>query len=306
MATSARIQEKIAELLSDGENHSVQEIKSYLTEVGVSDYSEGQFSGSINTMIRNGSIEKIDRGVYAIGKENEKMTKRCFIVSPIGEEGSVTRSNADKLLNHILKPVCENCGFEAFRSDMNLGSDVITETIIDNLENADLVIADISEHNPNVFYEMGFRARTRKPIIYLKPKSEKLPFDVASIRTIEYDLTDLDNVLQVKERLEKTINAFEYSDSDEEAEEKNDTFVPSIMPILYDIQDSIAKLENKIENNNNDTLEKVINCMRPQQPVMSAEEALQAQLMASLMQNPDNFMKLYQMSEQINKKQKRR
>lgn len=59
MTKSARIQEGVVEFLADGCPHTVQEIKSFLQQVGISDYSEGQFSGSINTLLRNQSIKKL-------------------------------------------------------------------------------------------------------------------------------------------------------------------------------------------------------------------------------------------------------
>ena len=67
MTKSAVIQEFILDCLSDGLNHNVQEIKRYLAQKGVIEYSEGQFAGSLNTLQRSGSIIKIDRGIYAIG-----------------------------------------------------------------------------------------------------------------------------------------------------------------------------------------------------------------------------------------------
>ena len=82
---------------------------------------------------------------------------------------------------------------------------IITQTIINKLDHAELVIADLTEHNPNVFFEMGYRAQTQKPIIHLKSKGEKIPFDVTTIRAFDYDLTDLDNVEQLRDRLKKTI-----------------------------------------------------------------------------------------------------
>ena len=87
MTKSARIQEKIIEFLADGCPHTVQEIKSFLEQVGISDYSEGQFSGSINTLLRNKSIKKTDRGIYVINQNQGgiSLMKTCFVVSPIGE-----------------------------------------------------------------------------------------------------------------------------------------------------------------------------------------------------------------------------
>ena len=71
------------------------------------------------------------------------------------------------------------------------------------------MIADLTEHNPNVFFEIGYRTKSQKPIIHLKRKGETIPFDISAIRTFEYDLTDLDMVTATKNRLtqvKKTLN----------------------------------------------------------------------------------------------------
>jgi restriction system protein len=80
MNTSARIQDSIARFLSDQKNHSVQEIKTYLIESNFGEYSEGQFAGSINTLLRNGTIRKIDRGIYAIQNHKETPTIKIDVI----------------------------------------------------------------------------------------------------------------------------------------------------------------------------------------------------------------------------------
>lgn len=210
MTKSAEIQRTVLTLLSDGAQHTVQEMKAALAQDGISEYTEGQFAGSLNTLIRNGSIKKNNRGIYSIKTRSEKMMT-CFVVSPIGEDGSPTRANADKLFKYIIKPVCEECGFDAIRVDQLNDANSITQTIINKLDHAELVIADLTEHNPNVFFEMGYRAQTQKPIIHLKSKGEKIPFDVTTIRAFDYDLTDLDNVEQLRDRLQKTIQSFDFT-----------------------------------------------------------------------------------------------
>ena len=52
----------------------------------------------------------------------------CFVVSPIGEDGSPTRANADKLFKYIIKPVCEECGFDAIRVDQLNDANSINNT----------------------------------------------------------------------------------------------------------------------------------------------------------------------------------
>lgn len=306
MISSSKLQEKIIECLSDEQNHSVQEIKNYLAQNGVDGYTEGQFAGSMNTMQRNGTIRKIDRGVYSIRKRSEDMRK-CFVICPIGEEGSETRTNSDKLLKYIISPVCEMCDFTAIRVDQQNDANSITQTIIDSLENSDLVIADISGHNPNVFYEMGYRARTKKPMIHLRKKGENIPFDVNAIRTLDYDLTDLDSVDEVKERLKKTIESFTYTDSVEAPTEETvavDNVSPTIMPVLYQILDKMGELETAVRSFSPETIGTIVRSMQPAQPQISSDAALQMQLMNGFMQNPEGFMKLIELSEKMNKGKK--
>lgn len=303
MITSSKIQEKILQYLFDEKEHTVQDIKNYLAENSFDNYTEGQFAGSITTLLRNGSIKKIDRGIYSIRARSESM-KKCFVVSPIGEEGSVTRINADKLFKYIIKPVCADCDFEAIRVDKLNDANSITQTIIDYLDKSELVIADITEHNPNVFYEMGYRARTKKPIIHLKSKGENLPFDINTIRALEYDLTDLDSVEEIKKRLTKTIESFNYSEFTDvsEKEESNDSVSSAVMPTLYQIIDSLDDVKKEIKNINNETISTVIKSMQNVQPQIQADTALKMQMLNSFMQNPDKIIQMYELSERLKKK----
>lgn len=273
-----------------------------MRQVEIGDYTEGQFAGSMNTLVRNGSIVKNRRGVYSIKIRSDKMRK-CFVVSPIGEEGSVIRDNADKLFKHIIKPVCDECDFEAIRVDRLNDANSITQTIIEHLEESDLVIADISGHNPNVFYEMGFRARTNKPIIHLKTKNERLPFDINTIRTFEYDLTDLDNVTEIKERLIKTIKSFNYTDSDESSDALDADNNSPIMPLLYQIIDSISELKKDVKNINTETIGTIIKTMQSTTPQLS-DTALQMQLINGLLNNPENAIKLVELSNELTNSKK--
>ena len=163
MTKSSIIQENILKFLSDKQEHSVQDIKSYLHDNGVNEYTEGQFAGSINTLMRNDLIKKKGRGIYSIKLGSENMRK-CFVISPIGDDGSDVRKRADQVFKYIIAPVCDETGFEPIRVDKLNQPDSITQTIIDFLINSELVIADITGHNPNAFYEMGYRTSTGKDV----------------------------------------------------------------------------------------------------------------------------------------------
>ena len=190
---SSDIQAVILEILSDGNEHSAQEFKQELNNKDMGEYSEWQFSGSINTLLQNEKIKKSSRGIYSINSR-EKATKKCFVISAIGDEGTDIRKSADQVFKYIIKPVCDELGFEVVRADQINKSDIITDTIINLILSSELVIADITGKNPNVFFEMGYRAATGKNTIHLKSSNETIPFDIAGIRTFEYSLSDLDSV----------------------------------------------------------------------------------------------------------------
>lgn len=67
----------------------------------------------------------------------------------------------------------------------------ITKQIIEYIYKSKLVIADLSYHNPNVFYELALRHAFRLPTVQLIRKSDRIPFDLNQIRTIIIDTTDI-------------------------------------------------------------------------------------------------------------------
>ena len=179
----------------------------------------------------------------------------CFVVCPIGEDNSNTRNRSDKLLKHIIEPVCDKNNLKVIRVDTLNSSDSITNTIVEYLNTADLVIADLSDHNQNAFYEIGYRSALKKPIIHLKSKETSIPFDISSIRTFDYDLTDLDAVTELKQRLNKTIATFNFDSSINENNEKsdNDYINSQVLQELFKIHDGIEEIKKQISNNRSDT-----------------------------------------------------
>ena len=68
------------------------------------------------------------------------------------------------------------------------GSDVIHSTIVNELLEADLVIVDLTEHNPNVLFELGVRMAAEKPIALIRSKGTPAIFDVDNLlRVLDYD-----------------------------------------------------------------------------------------------------------------------
>ena len=235
---------------------------------------------------------------------------KCFVISPIGEEGSEIRKRADQVYKYIISPVCEECGFEAIRVDKVNQSDSITQTIIDYIKESELVIADITGHNPNAFYEMGYRASIGKPMIHLKEKSEKIPFDIAGIRACDYELSDLDSVAEVKARLTKTIGtmSFELDDIENKKELQGQDIVRNdntqLLSVLYEIQDEIAGLRSEIHNKDTETIQAIVKASVPAAPIEDPNMTMMKALLPELLKNPNSMKTLMELGKAVEKDKK--
>jgi hypothetical protein len=138
----------------------------------------------------------------------KKSSKKCFVICPIGDEKSEQREWSNTVLDYIIKPVAESekYGYTVIRADKIQTPGIITTQIIELLLSADLVIADLSYKNPNVFYELAVRHATRKPYIQMINKDEKIPFDIGGNRTIFFN-TDIKYADRAKRDLDDQINS---------------------------------------------------------------------------------------------------
>ena len=110
--------------------------------------------------------------------------KKCLVICPFGEEESEVRKRSDDLFEGLIKPLAEEVGYTAFRSIDDAQPGEITSRIIKDLYDSDLVIADLTGCNPNVFYELALRHSVAKPYILVSEDTAKLPFDVAQLDVI--------------------------------------------------------------------------------------------------------------------------
>src|SRR5437588_33290 len=111
--------------------------------------------------------------------------QKCFIISPIGDDGSAIRNGADWFLRGIVYPALE-ATFTIDRADSDRRSGLITAQIIEKIQEADLIVADLTDHNPNVHYELGVAHTLGKHVIPMIIKGQRPPFDNAAMRTIFY------------------------------------------------------------------------------------------------------------------------
>ena len=110
--------------------------------------------------------------------------KACLVIAPIGKTDTETRKRSDVVLEYVIKPAARECGYDAKRSDEISDAGMITSQVIQRIFNDPLVVADLTDSNPNVFYELALRHISQKPLVQLIEKGQIIPFDISGMRTI--------------------------------------------------------------------------------------------------------------------------
>lgn len=174
--------------------------------------------------------------------------KTCFVVSVIGKENSNERIHADNVFNHIIQPALAN-EFDVTRADKIYHADKIDNKIFSSLKSSDLVVADLTGKNPNVFLEIGYRMALGKPIIFLVQKnSDPLPFDIQSINICHYDILGenaLSEASKAKKYIEETVKTFTF-DKEEEDVPAEEITTNELKKILLNIQNNLDTMNSRL------------------------------------------------------------
>ncbi len=145
------------------------------------------------TSVRSGRLDRpsaavTSPAVVTLGQSKKETSQLCFVVMPFTERDSNHPEGFfDEVLRSLIVPAATEAGFTV-RSALRKGSDVIQQTIVNDLLQADLVVADLTEHNPNVMFELGVRMMQDKPVALIRAKGTGGIFDVDNmLRVWDYD-----------------------------------------------------------------------------------------------------------------------
>lgn len=228
------------------------------------------------------------------------------MISPIGKSGEDIRKNADDVLKYIIDPVCEKYGYSVIRADKMSNSGLITKAIIEQIISSDLVIADLTGSNPNVFYELAIRHSYRKPAIQIVRGAVEIPFDVANVRTVSYETT-LAGVEEAKKEIGSMMESIEKGDiihnpvsevgtmlniSENSMKENKETLSGLLLEIQR-IPESFNTLEKNIETRFSQMASTIVETIKNEQiqdTGKNSEDRMLEILMNNLMQNPQKAM----------------
>lgn len=140
---------------------------------------------------------------------------RCFVIMPFGNKrvDAERARKFDSIYSQWIKPTVEsiqipslpNERIECHRADKIARPGEIISHVIESLVESDIVIADLSERNPNVFYELGVRHAMNNNTILIADDLDDIPFDLRALRTVVYRY-EPESMLALKSSIEKAIS----------------------------------------------------------------------------------------------------
>ena len=136
-------------------------------------------------------------------------TKRCFVIMPFSDSPKGTEVEWLEVFTQILKPAVElaDLGYHRYRSD-SIGN--IVKEIVVSIERDDVVLADVTDQKPNVFYELGVRHSIwRRGTIIAAQHTGDLPFDIINYRALPYTPGDADSLLEFAGNVKDAIRQIE-------------------------------------------------------------------------------------------------
>jgi hypothetical protein len=166
-------------------------------------------SGLDGTPVETGKGENQPGEIRTVGQAAGKFDRTAFVILPFTERNKERPEGFFmELLTKLITPAANTAGF-AVKTAEGQGSDVIQSTIIRQLLEAQLVIADLTDHNPNVLFELGIRIARDLPIALIRAEGTPRIFDVDNMMrvfsyspklwssTIERDLPKLSEHVKV-------------------------------------------------------------------------------------------------------------
>ena len=129
----------------------------------------------------------------------------------------------------LIKAAASRHRAAVIRGDTFQGGGIIIQAIQSAIREASLIIADVSEGNPNVMYEVGFAQAAKKPLIGIANNLRAVPFDIATTRILVYDPSAPTEFVQrlaeaIQEAI-KTPHAFSPARAIRERERRNKLFI---------------------------------------------------------------------------------
>jgi len=196
----AVFQEKPVEIVDKkgGEKKAIGQRAAETTSTSALESKIDALKAQVEAFIGN-SQKDLQQGRFEAATDDVD-SQLCFVVMPFGS------ADLNGVYEYFVKPTIEDCGLKCERGDDIFGSNVIMDDIRRSIRRARLIVADLTERNPNVFYEVGIAHTLNKQVLLLSQAMHDVPFDLRHLRVLVYDFSPV-GCKKLERHLKDNINA---------------------------------------------------------------------------------------------------
>jgi hypothetical protein len=128
---------------------------------------------------------------------------KCFVIQPFD------KGKYDKRYRDVLKPALESAGLEAYRVDEDPNSSIPIEAIEEGIKGSAAVLAEITDNNPNVWFEVGYAIAAGKEVVFIcsDDRDTPFPFDVQHRSIIQYETGSVSDFEALQKKLVPRLKA---------------------------------------------------------------------------------------------------
>jgi hypothetical protein len=136
-------------------------------------------------VVDSGNAAQVSDETTIIAKTGKEKRVRefldtCFVMMPFG-------GWFDRYYQEVYVPAIKEAGLEPIRADELFSTGSVVEQIWEQISKAKVLLADLTDKNPNVFYELGLAHAAIKPVVFTAAKIDDVPFDLRHLRVIVYE-----------------------------------------------------------------------------------------------------------------------
>ncbi|MCH8814434.1 MAG: hypothetical protein IH957_04950 [Chloroflexi bacterium] len=192
-----------------------------------------------------------------VKKKKRPADKLCYVIMPFSKTKACSEAEWTDIFDNLIKPAVEKAGlgYQCTRSEATTGN--LIKSIVNSLYDASVVIADLTDRNPNVFYELGVRHTLRNRTILLAQNRSHIPSDLTGYAS---------HVYKWKTAADKT------------------AFRTQIKSLLSDIDVDVDRSDNPVADFLRDRSSTILNFQRDQSVLMLGALIAELELRESILE----------------------
>ena len=120
----------------------------------------------------------------------------CFVIQPFSDK-------FNKRFLDFYEPALKKAGLSPYRVDQDPSTEGVMDSIVQEIRNATICLADITTDNPNVWYELGYAFATGRSVVMVcsGEREGELPFDIQHQTVIMYETESESDFVALRENI---------------------------------------------------------------------------------------------------------